>query len=787
MKTKNILLIILLLMSSVVASAGIWKIHNIYVSTPTELIDTGDKVYSLVDGFLYCYEKDSDEFNTYNKGNYLHDANIKQIYYNYEKKYLVVVYTNSNIDIIQDNGKVINISDIKETSITASKNINDVTFATDRAYLATDFGYVVINDKKFEILESRIFYKALTSVAQVGDVLFLASADAVYYDNVKSGHNSLSQYKSKSISNARLFNFGNESKFALILPSSLEIATISGSGETLDFTRKAIYSGKVTSIQQRKSTGNYFAQVPSVPLIIEINGDGTYAKINMPTDLKNEKVSSFESSGHWWTAGVNGLRNIEIKDDGSIATLIDYMRLNASSITDPKHLQYNETQKKLYVANTGLWWYNNTLHCKGIINTFDGETWEDITLPSVPTTRGNRPYLYSIFNTVFNPLDPNMYFIETYFEGVYVVKDGQVINKYDWTNSPLGNYIDYNCNVPNGLQFDKDNNLWIVQAYDSQLFSPVVLPPSKITKTDLTASDWIVPNISFIPNWRQVFLISKKHNVAIYNSGTWGSDLIAWDCNGSIGESVKQKSYSNGKLLDQDGEVVNWTYLYCLSEDKNGKVWVGHKAGVFELDPENIFSENFHATRLKVPRGDGTNYADYLLDGIPVMCITPDAQNRKWIGTNGSGLFLVSADGSKVLEQFTTKNSVLSSDVIYSVVCNPNTGAVYISTPNGMLEYSGDGSTPSDDLSNVYVYPNPVRPEYTGMISITGLLENTLVKIANASGTIVKSLMSSGGTVTWDGCNESGERVRSGVYYVLASKREGDSSTAAVAKFLIVR
>lgn len=787
MKTKNILLIILLLMSTVVASAGIWKIHNIYVSTPTELIDTGDKVYSLVDGFLYCYEKDSDEFNTYNKGNYLHDANIKQIYYNYEKKYLVVVYTNSNIDIIQDNGKVINISDIKETSITASKNINDVTFATDRAYLATDFGYVVINDKKFEILESRIFYKALTSVAQVGDVLFLASADAVYYDNVKSGHNSLSQYKSKSISNARLFNFGNESKFALILPSSLEIATISGSGETLDFTRTAIYSGKVTSIQQRKSTGNYFAQVPSVPLIIEINGDGTYAKINMPTDLKNEKVSSFESSGHWWTAGVNGLRNIEIKDDGSIATLIDYMRLNASSITDPKHLQYNETQKKLYVANTGLWWYNNTLHCKGIINTFDGETWEDITLPSVPTTRGNRPYLYSIFNTVFNPLDPNMYFIETYFEGVYVVKDGQVINKYDWTNSPLGNYINYNCNVPNGLQFDKDNNLWIVQAYDSQLFSPVVLPPSKITKTDLTASDWIVPNISFIPNWRQVFLISKKHNVAIYNSGQWRTDVIAWDCNGDITGHIKSRSFNFENLHDQDGNVISWTNIYCLSEDKNGKVWVGYKDGVFELDPENIFSENFHATRLKVPRGDGTNYADYLLDGIPVMCITPDAQNRKWIGTNGSGLFLVSADGSKVLEQFTTKNSVLSSDVIYSVVCNPNTGAVYISTPNGMLEYSGDGSTPSDDLSNVYVYPNPVRPEYTGMISITGLLENTLVKIANASGTIVKSLMSSGGTVTWDGCNESGERVRSGVYYVLASKREGDSSTAAVAKFLIVR
>lgn len=781
---RRILLIILLLMSTVVASAGIWKIHNIYVSTPTELIDTGDKVYSLVDGFLYCYEKDSDEFNTYNKGNYLHDANIKQIYYNYEKKYLVVVYTNSNIDIIQDNGKVINISDIKETSITASKNINDVTFATDRAYLATDFGYVVINDKKFEILESRIFYKALTSVAQVGDVLFLASADAVYYDNVKSGHNSLSQYMSKSISNARLFNFGNESKFALILPSSLEIATISGSGETLDFTRKAIYSGKVTSIQQRKSTGNYFAQVPSVPLIIEINGDGTYAKINMPTDLKNEKVSSFESSGHWWTAGVNGLRNIEIKDDGSIATLIDYMRLNASSITDPVNLVYNKGQGKLYVTSSGNWWFNSSATGDGKINAYDGEHWEDLSI-DLPSTRGGKSYVRSLYRTIPDPLDKDVFYLESYFEGLYKIKNNEVVNKWDWTNAPFTNHSNYNCDMQNAVQFDKNNNLWVIQCKNTHDVPPCVLPYEKISTT--SASDWIVPNISFIPNWRQVFLISKKHNVAIYNSGQWRADVIAWDCNGDITGHIKSRSFNFENLHDQDGNVISWTNIYCLSEDKNGKVWVGYKDGVFELDPENIFSENFHATRLKVPRGDGTNYADYLLDGIPVMCITPDAQNRKWIGTNGSGLFLVSADGSKVLEQFTTKNSVLSSDVIYSVVCNPNTGAVYISTPNGMLEYSGDGSTPSDDLSNVYVYPNPVRPEYTGMISITGLLENTLVKIANASGTIVKSLMSSGGTVTWDGCNESGERVRSGVYYVLASKREGDSNTAAVAKFLIVR
>ncbi len=188
-----------------------------------------------------------------------------------------------------------------------------------------------------------------------------------------------------------------------------------------------------------------------------------------------------------------------------------------------------------------------------------------------------------------------------------------------------------------------------------------------------------------------------------------------------------------------------------------------------------------------MPRNDGTNLADYLLDGQQVNCIAVDGSNRKWIGTNASGLFLVSADGSQIIKQFNTSNSYLSSNTIYSVCCNPNSNSVYVVTSSGFLEYMSDSTPAEDDYSSVYAYPNPVRPDFTGLITIKGLMDNSLVKIADPSGNVVKQLKSNGGMATWDGCNESGTRVKTGVYFVLASQGDSDGNQSAVTKIMIIR
>jgi hypothetical protein len=147
----------------------------------------------------------------------------------------------------------------------------------------------------------------------------------------------------------------------------------------------------------------------------------------------------------------------------------------------------------------------------------------------------------------------------------------------------------------------------------------------------------------------------------------------------------------------------------------------------------------------------------------------------------------VSADGDEILEHFTTENSYLPSDAVLSVFCDPNSNDVYFGTSVGIVSYKGTASPAKADYSDVYAYPNPVRPEYTGWITVTGLMEDSLVKIADAAGNVFYQGKSEGGMVTWDGCNSSGERVKTGVYYVFASHTADESQMGVVTKILVVR
>ena len=302
----------------------------------------------------------------------------------------------------------------------------------------------------------------------------------------------------------------------------------------------------------------------------------------------------------------------------------------------------------------------------------------------------------------------------------------------------------------------------------------------------MTKSDWITPNIANMSSNKRACVIASKYtDDKVYTAGDYQNPVVFFNDGGNPSSTVKNVSYS--QFTDQDEKVYSWNYIYCFAEDQNGKVWMGSDNGIVSFDPKNAYASNFRVNHIKVPRNDGTNLADYLLDGQQVNCIAVDGSNRKWIGTNASGLFLVSADGSQIIKQFNTSNSYLSSNTIYSVCCNPNSNSVYVVTSSGFLEYLSDSTPAEDDYSSVYAYPNPVRPDFTGLITIKGLMDNSLVKITDPAGNVVKQLKSNGGMATWDGCNESGTRVKTGVYFVLASQGDSDGNQSAVTKIMIIR
>ena len=222
-------------------------------------------------------------------------------------------------------------------------------------------------------------------------------------------------------------------------------------------------------------------------------------------------------------------------------------------------------------------------------------------------------------------------------------------------------------------------------------------------------------------------------------------------------------------------------------EDLDGNIWIGTSVGLYMIENAAIGKPLEYATQVKVPRNDGTNYADYLLANVNITDIVVDGGGRKWIATTGNGLFLISADNMQQLENFTAENSPLLSNNILSLAINNETGELYIGTDIGLCSYTTNATTAVETMEkdNVYAYPNPVVSGYDGLITVVGLSLDADVKILSASGQLVAQGRSNGGTFTWDGRDRSGKRVASGVYMVAAATSDGKKGT--VCKIAVIK
>jgi len=239
------------------------------------------------------------------------------------------------------------------------------------------------------------------------------------------------------------------------------------------------------------------------------------------------------------------------------------------------------------------------------------------------------------------------------------------------------------------------------------------------------------------------------------------------------------------EFVDQDGKVYSSLAVTCMVEDSDGSVWLGSDEGVFIIRrPVDMLNSGTTVEHVKVSRNDGSGYADYLLDGIKISSISIDASGRKWISTTSDGIYLVARDGREIVEHFTTGNSDIPTDEINVVLCSDIDNTVYAGTRYGVSCYGADFAPVADDFFNVTVYPNPVRPDYSGPVTIEGLSERSLVKIGDASGNIFFQGRPEGGMLTWNCCDRSGKRVTSGVYYVFASSSDG--SEGVVTKIMVI-
>lgn len=469
-------------------------------------------------------------------------------------------------------------------------------------------------------------------------------------------------------------------------------------------------------------------------------------------------------TGYWWTVSDDGkLTFYKLDADGKRTYKTEGVRPDGPASNNFYRL-YAHGGKIYGVA--GMWSQEREGNRNGEVHVWDKTAWSSFEQPTTAQL-GHHNVDYLCMD--FDPKNEGHVMVGAK-SGLYEFQDGKFVKCYNTDNSPIESGTsdkskDYA--MANGIWYDADGNLLVL---NRQSTNPMKILANNGEWKELQHSELVGDKAKDL---KQIFESPTNGLLWFINSRWEQTYVFAYDYKKDVLYTVGGPTYTNEDLAS-----IKPFYIYDIKEDRNGNIWIATSAGPLYFTPNDIANGGGVVTQHKVPRNDGTNLADYLLTNIETRCIAVDGGNRKWIGTS-NGVFLISDDCNTQIEHFTTDNSPLLSNTVHSVLVDPNSNLVYFATDKGLCSYQSSATTPSDkmDKDNVYAYPNPVTPDYTGYINIVGLSYNADVKIVTSNGVLVNQGKSIGGSYSWNGCDLKGKRVASGVYMVEAATEDGGKGT----------
>ncbi len=748
---------------------GTWQVFPSY-HTATRNVTAGNVVYSLMGRNLMSYNTVDSEVRLYDNTNTLSDRDISLIDYSSEAKRLIIVYANNNIDLLDANDNVLNLSALKDKSI-IGKNITDIYMDGSKALLSTGFGFMEVDLKEGTFADSYRLGLSASAITQSDSHVFLATTTGIYRcDKSKNMHQRDNWELVRDTSDIQKIAWFEDRLYAVNAKGFMVMRDDDGTIETR-------YGGVFTYLhtvndELRWSSGMYlYSKAKGSP-------------VNSIAQQNTWKDVSYGNGTYWVSDGESGLRGYKLKEG------------KYEAVTSP--IQPNSPKNDLSYR---LRWVGDRLLVSGGINTNEGirntptammyedgkwTNFEELTNPD-PTTYPNI-LLANTTDILQDPSDDTHHYASLHRNGIAEYRNCKFDTLWNCNNSPLQSILSLSKRKLNyvscsSLQYDQQNNIWMTNSENDTII--------RIWKAD---GKWEALYYEEIAGAQLCdrFLMHSSGMVMLNcrsmtnNSGHKGFFVL--DTNGTLSNTRDDKHKLITTIVNQDETTYSPDYFYSMTEDLDGRVWVGTDLGLFVMsDPTEAFKSNFRFTQIKINRNDGSGLADYLLSGVSITCVAVDGANRKWIGTQASGVFLVSADGQETLHHFTSEDSPLPSDFVQDIAVNPLTGEVMIATDGGLCSYMSDAIEAAGTLEkdNVVCFPNPVASDYTGPVVVKGLTYDSEVKIFSTGGQLVWSGRSLGGQFTWNGCNKAGRRVASGVYHVVANNSEGKK--AIVTRIVMVK
>lgn len=821
MKKTKLLALLLVMLFALPAMSEQWRLHPTFSEYLNRIIETPKYTYLLSgnqpywshipdnskhENFLYRYDKDEKEVLWLNVQNKLSGSVVVTVEYDYPNRCLIICYGDGNVDLLYDNGEVVNVPGLKVAD-SYSKNIGSITVApgTHLVYLATDFGYLTIDEQKGEVGTSRILDKSFTAAVDFDDKIYLGASDGIYYTSSR-GSSDLTKIADNNL----------VSRFAICGDRLYVIGGKSGS-QYFGYIQKGESTPKLNILL--KGMINAFEPVSDGLLVSgpsdvwHYSTDGRVDHYVKDPSLAGKMTVKGERDSFLVDFGMNGVKKYEpVAGSSTWKDANETILPIASNTYKSTSMAYSDKYGML-VRNHGNDYNFTSIEpsTPDYISGLKGMEWTSYSPAALDP--GNQALSVGNPNGIaFDPDNKDVVYCASVLDGILALNLADISKSYriGRTNDSAMGMPGYIGAIHPGDMlahyapltdpvFDSNGNLWTLYFDIDRNHPQLWYWTADARKGTTSQSDfkpfgkWVFDKHAGSVVGRVIPLSTQGSRNIIVVAIRENNVMKVIDHNGTLDNRDDDKEYTfTSNIYDQDGNVVDCGYYSAFYEDPStGYLWVGAARGVFYFNPREMSAGgDTRVNRVKVARNDGTSLADYLLDGVDVNVIAADGKGRKWFATNGGGLVCTSANGAEIIKTYTAENSLLPGNTVYGLCYNPENNSMMISTDSGLAELflsNTSVETEENDKDSVVIYPNPVRPDYYGYINIEGVEEGALVKIADSAGNIIKELgFAADGTIRWDGTNYNNKRVRSGVYYVLASGGPESSGFGAVGKILVV-
>ena len=706
---------------SSIGPLGQWREH--YNNKSVQYVVKGNDLYGATTNQVFSIDaKNNIQF--LGKSNGLHEIEIAAIAWDHIQSQLIITYKNSNIDIVKGD-EIFSIADIYLSKVYANKKINSIQILGPWALVSTHFGIAVVDLIKYEIKDT---WFANNNRQATITYQTISTADSLYTLTEEGLFSTaLKNYYINSNQWKKINGYTGIKK----LSTYNNIVYAIGSKNIYQLPKTdPIYQSSNDSIRNAYAhkEGLYITKSDGTNgSLLNLNTNNTITNILDKTYLSIPVDLTIDQNNIWIADSLNGLILIN---------------------TETKNILLGGPSEK--IKGTGFVNSNYLLAPfganKGGFSSYSGAGWKNYTqLNGV-----NLPVLTA---ASIDPIDNSWWFASAASFLHYNVTSNSIE-----TISPStvnGNFTQ--------IQFSKEGIFWALQ--DGQ---------GLIQKQDNKWTSIPFPQ-NFLKNGLKNMVVN--HQGQAWMPGPANQGLYVYQSNKYFGTA----SWKQLNTAKSSGNLPSSNVL-SVALDNAGAVWVGTDNGIGIFNCGDISKDVCDAYLPTIKNSNG--FLGLLLQRESVNCIAVDGANRKWVGTQ-NGAWLLSADGSSIIEHFTKNNSPLPNDTILQILIEPQYGNVFFNTASEMVSYRGFATDGTTSQNEIKIFPNPVAPNYNGPIAFRGLVENALVKITDISGSLVFETRALGGQAIWNGKSLAGSKVATGIYLVFV--RDDIGNEKAVGKIVITK